>query len=417
MKLLTLENSLRIILDKKDDLRSATLGVWVAAGSRYEEKKESGISHFIEHMVFKGTEKRSAFEIAEGMDAIGAQVNAYTTKEYTFFYTKALDYQLLNAADILLDMIKNPRFDKEDIETEKGVIAEEIAMCEDDPSDVCYEINESAIFENTNLSGTILGTKESIYSFVPDDFKRYMKKFYVPERMVVGVSGNFDEKEILQKISEYFGNDASTDFELKEEKTQFKKSFTLKERSFEQTHLMLSFDGVGIEDKELYALQVCMFILGNGSSSRLNQRIREQLGLVYEISSWLGRYLGGGYIAVYMSLSPQSEEKALFETCKIIRELSSTLTEKELSTAKEKLTASLIMSREQPQSKLSYFGYCQLLLSKFIEDDSIIESIKGVTLDEVKAAAEKYLKLEKAAFTAVGNIKEKEFYERIIKEG
>ena len=180
---------------------------------------------------------------------------------------------------------------------------------------------------------------------------------------------------------------------------------------------MLSFDGVGIEDKELYALQVCMFILGNGSSSRLNQRIREQLGLVYEISSWLGRYLGGGYIAVYMSLSPQSEEKALFETCKIIRELSSTLTEKELSTAKEKLTASLIMSREQPQSKLSYFGYCQLLLSKFIEDDSIIESIKGVTLDEVKAAAEKYLKLEKAAFTAVGNIKEKEFYERIIKEG
>lgn len=414
MKLLTLDNGLRIITDKHTDIRSATLGMWVAAGSRYETKEQNGISHFIEHIVFKGSKKRSAFEIAEGMDSIGAQVNAYTTKEYTFFYTKALDYQLLSAADILLDMIKNPSLNENDIETEKGVIAEEIAMCEDDPSDVCYELNETAIFDGEGLSQAILGSKESIYSFKKSDFEKYRKKFYVPERTVIGVSGNFDEEEIVNKIKEYFGNDENTHFPLKEEKTVFKKCFALKKKSFEQTHMMLSFDSVGIEHEDLYSLMVCMFILGNGTSSRLNQRIREQLGLVYEVGSWLGRYLGGGYIAVNMSLSPASEEKALSETCKIIRELGSTLTEKELATAKEKLTASLIMNREQPASRLSYFGYCQLMLSKFINDDTTIESIRSVTLEQVRNAAEKYLKLENASFAAVGNIKDKEFYEKII---
>lgn len=415
MKLLTLDNSLRIIFDKTDSVRSATIGVWVAAGSRYEGEKEKGMSHFIEHIVFKGSGKRTAFEIAEGMDSIGAQVNAYTTKEYTFYYTKALDYQLSNAAEILFDMIKNPRLDENDIETEKGVIKEEIAMCEDDPSDVCYELNEESIFANQSLKSAILGTKESISSFKSEDFKRYMKRFYVPERTVIGVCGNFDEEQILSLIKEYFGEDENTNFPLEEEKTVFNKCMSLKERSFEQTHMMLTFDGVGIDHEDLYALQVCMFILGNGTSSRLNQRIREQLGLVYEINSWLGRYKGGGYISVYMSLSPDSEEKALSESLKIIKELSSTITEKELSTAKEKLTASLIMSREQPQSRLSYFGYCQLLLDKFIYDDDIIESIKSVTLRDVQLVAEKYLKTQNASFTAVGNVKDKAFYERVIK--
>lgn len=416
MKLLTLENGLRIIFDKKQDMRSATAGVWVAAGSRYESEKQSGISHFIEHMVFKGSKKRTAFEIAEGMDAIGAQVNAYTTKEYTFFYTKALDYQLLSAVDILFDMIKNPRFDKEDIETEKGVICEEIAMCEDDPSDVCYEAAESSMYRSCSLSGPILGTKKSISAFQKEDFTDYMNRFYVPERTVVGVCGNFDEEKTLAKISQYFESDKNTAFALCETKAVLENgTINLIKKQFEQTHIMLTFDGVGIEHEDLQALQVAMFILGNGSSSRLNQRIREQLGLVYEISSWLGRYLGTGYIAVNMSLAASSQKTALEETCKIIRELAATVTEKELSTAKEKLIASLIMSREQPQSKLSYFGYCCLMLSKFIEDDSIIESIKAVTHGQVKEVCEKYLKLESASVTVVGSAQSEEFYKDILK--
>ena len=414
MKLITLENKLRIILDRRNDLRSATLGVWVAAGSRYETKENSGISHFIEHIVFKGSEKRNAFEIARGMDSIGAQVNAYTTKEYTFFYTKALDYQILSAADILLDMIRNPRLDEKDIETEKGVILEEIAMCEDDPSDVCYESNERSIFSGSSLSLDILGTRESVSSFSKETFSSFMEKFYVPERMVIGISGNFGEEEIVEKINEYFSCCKDTGNELNASDVPFKKEYSLIKRSFEQNHLMLSFKGVGIKHEDLYSLQLCCFILGSGSSSRLNQRIREQLGLVYDISAWLGRYNGGGYIAVSLSLNEASEEMALKETCKIISQLKNDISEKELAAAKEKLTASLIMAREQPQSKLSSFGYTQLMLSEFISDDKIIEEIRAVTLEKVKEDAEKYFDLKKASFTAVGKVKEKDFYKRII---
>ena len=146
MELITLPNGLRIFLHPCDNLRSAIVGVWVLSGSRYEKKEQNGISHFIEHIVFKGSKTRSGFEIAEGMDEIGAQVNAYTTKQYTFFYARALDYQIMKATDILFDMIKNPRLDENDISTEKGVVIEEIAMCEDDPGDVCYELHESSVF-------------------------------------------------------------------------------------------------------------------------------------------------------------------------------------------------------------------------------------------------------------------------------
>jgi predicted Zn-dependent peptidase len=271
------------------------------------------------------------------------------------------------------------------------------------------------VYEGQSLASPILGTKESLAPLKSDDFKRYMKRFYVPERTVVGICGNFDEEKILSLIEEYFGNDENTAFALSDSEPFFKECFTVKKRSFEQNHIMLSFKGVGIDHEDLYKLMVCSFILGSGTSSRLNQRIREELGLVYEISSYLSRFSGGGYICVHMSLTADSEEKGIEETCKIIRELSSTITEKELSTAKEKLTASLIMSREQPQSKLSYLGHCQLFLDKFIEDDNIIEKIKSVTLEDVSSVAKKYLDLKSASFTAVGNVKDCNFYKGLIK--
>lgn len=414
MNLITLDNGLRIFTFSQKDLRSATVGVWVASGSRYETEKSSGISHFIEHIVFKGSKKRNAFEMAEAMDEIGAAVNAYTTKEYTFFYVRALDYQILNAAEIFFDMLKNPRLDQEDIETEKGVILEEIAMCEDDPADVCCELCEGSVFSGCGLCREILGTRESVSSFQKADFVSHFEKFYVPERTVIGISGNFDEEKMLEVIARFYGDDKNTGNPLSEEAVPFQTGITVRKREFEQTHIILSFDGIGIWHEDLYPLQLCLFILGTGSSSRLNQRIREQLGLVYSIDAYLSRYLGGGYVAVQMSLSPQSEKTAIEETVRIIKELSDTVTEKELKRAKEKLTASLIMSREQPQSKLSSFGYTLLMLSRFIDDDEIIRSIRNVTLSDVRRAAEKYLDLKRLSFTAVGKTKDPEFYRKVI---
>ena len=415
MKLITLENGLRVFMHKRDDLRSATVGVWVMSGSRNETPEISGISHFIEHIVFKGSEKRSGFEIAEGMDEIGAHVNAYTTKEYTFFYTKALNYQIIKAADILFDMIRNPRLLEKDIETEKGVVLEEINMCEDDPSDVVYEVNESSLFKGTTLQYKILGEKETVASFTKESISSYMNDNYCADRTVIGISGNFDEDEMTAKVREYFDDMKPESRGDSYYEVPFNKDIALKTMTTEQTHLMMCFDGVGIEHKDLYPLQVCMFILGTGTSSMLYQRIREELGLCYSVDSWLGRYRGGGYIAIAMSLSPASEEKAINEVTDIVSSFGKSVTQRQVDIAKEKLISSLIMSREQPQSKLSSMGYNLLMLGHFIEDDDIISSIKAITLDDVVTAGEKYLRLDEMAFTAVGKVKSRKEYEDILK--
>ena len=414
MQIKTLSNSLRVFVNKRDDLRSATVGVWVAAGTRYETDEKMGISHFIEHIVFKGSHKRNAFEISEGMDEIGAHVNAYTTKEYTFFYTKALDYQIVKAADILFDMITSPKLDDKDIETEKGVVTEEINMCEDDPSDVVYELNEESIFSSCGLKRQILGTRQSVESLTSADIREYMKKFYVPERMIIGISGNFDEGSMMEKVQEYFGAMECTDFPLEESEVPFTPQFALKKMHTEQTHIMLSLPGVGIEHEDLYPLQVCMFILGTGTSSMLYQRIREQLGLVYSVDSFLGRYLGGGYIALSMSLSPKSEERAINEAITILKDFSKKVTQKQVDVAKEKLISSLIMSREQPQSKFSSAGHNLLFLGKITLDDDIINAIKSVDLETVVSVAEKYFCLDNLAFCAVGKVKDKTEYEEFL---
>ena len=221
---------------------------------------------------------------------------------------------------------------------------------------------------------------------------------------------------MLEKVKEYFSDmpEKSTGdgyFEV-----PFKKDIVLKTMQTEQTHLMMCFNGVGIQHEDLYALQVCMFILGTGTSSMLYQRIREDLGLCYSIDSWLGRYRGGGYIAISVSLSPASEERAIGEIAEIVGTFSKNITQRQVDIAKEKLISSLIMSREQPQSKFSSMGYNQLMVNKFIDDDFIINSIKAITLDDVITVSEKYLRLHEMAFSAVGKVKTREEYEKIIEK-
>lgn len=414
MKTITLPNKIRVFFAPDERLRSATVGVWVSAGCKNENADNNGISHFIEHIVFKGSEKRNGLEIAEGMDEIGASVNAYTTKEYTFFYTRALDYRILTAADILFDMLTSPRLCEKDIETEKGVIHEEISMCEDDPSDVCYELNEHVLFDGDNLSREILGSAKTVEGITKEKILSYMKDFYVGENIVVGVGGSFDEEEMLSKIKEYFSSlpekGKRTDFSA----LPFNKGFALKQMPTEQTHIMLTFPGVPITHEDLYALQICTFILGTGTSSLLNQRIREDLGLVYSIDCWLGRYVHGGYTAVSMSLVPKSEKKAIEETVKIILSFPDEISERRIEIAKEKLISSLIMSREQPQSKFSAVGYNTLLLGRVIEDDDIIRDIKKVSIDDVKRVYAKYFTFDKMLFTAVGKVKTQEEYNSIL---
>lgn len=414
MELITLPNGLKIFLNPCEGLRSAIVGVWVLSGSRYENEHNNGISHFIEHIVFKGSKKRSGFEIAESMDEIGAQVNAYTTKQYTFFYVKALDYQLLKGADILFDMITAPRLDSKDIETEKGVILEEIAMCEDDPDDVCYELNEEGIFSDSTMAQEILGSRKTVSSFTAEDIKKYMAEKYLPSRIVIGVSGSFSREEMLGKIEEYFGS--LTESGAKEDfyPIPFNRGFYLKNMPTEQNHIMISFPGVAVDSEDLYPLHIAAFVLGSGTSSMLNRRIREELGLVYSVEAWLGTYVGGGYAAVSMSLGDKGEERAIKEAVKIIAEFPHKVTQRQVDIAKEKVISGLIMAGENPQSRFSSNGRTQLLLSKFTTDDEIITAIKSITLERVCETAEKYFDMNSLSFTAVGRVRKEDEYRRIV---
>lgn len=412
----TYDNGLRVFFDERPDSRSATVGIWVASGSKNETDKNNGISHFIEHILFKGSKSRTGFEIAEGMDEIGASYNAYTTKEYTYFYVKALDYQLIKATDLLFDLFKNPRLDENDIETEKGVILEEIAMCEDDPSEKCFDVAEKGIYEGSGLAYEILGTRESVSGMKKEDFVSYMSTYYVPERTVIGVSGNFKREEIEEKIREYFGGDKNTANLIETVAEPFTPDIRTLTKDVEQTHILMSFRGIPVQHEDLYPLQICAFVLGLGPSSMLGRRIREELGLVYSIEAFLVRFAGGGTIEISMSLAPSSEEKAIREALNIVKNLKSSLTERQIRIAKEKLAASFIMSREQPQSKFSATGYNMLLLGKEITDDEIIEAVRSVTLEDVKRVAEKYFDISEMSFTAVGKVSEKEKYQRIISE-
>ena len=287
-------------------------------------------------------------------------------------------------------------------------------MCEDDPDDVCYELHERSVFGGSTMSQEILGSRKNVSSFTAEAIRRYMDEKYLPERTVIGISGSFSREEFLAAVQEYFGADESKGQTVTFEELPFKPGYYLKAMPTEQNHIMLSFRGVSTGSEELYPLHLATFILGSGTSSMLNQRIREQLGLVYSVDTWLGTYVNGGYAAVSMSLGEQNEEKAITETIKIIGSFADGITQRQLDIAKEKVISALIMGGENPQSRFSSNGRTQLLLSKFITDDEIIDAIREISLERVKEVCKKHFDLSAVAFTAVGKVKSEEEYRKIV---
>ncbi len=413
MREITLSNGLRVLLLPQAHLQSAYFGLWVAAGPVFETKENNGVSHFIEHIVFKGSETRSTLEIAQGADRLGATLNAYTGKEYTHFYTRALAENITAAAEILLDMVLHPRLDEADLATERGVILEEIGMCEDDPADLCCELAESSLFKGSPYALEILGTKDTVRRMQKAQFCAQLASCYTAKRIVIGVGGKFDEDAILALIEKMCGSLPPGD-SPRWPPLAINQGIYLRRAQFEQTHLLLSFPGISLQHPDRFALQVVLFVLGTGASSRLNQRIREQLGLVYQIDAWSGRFLTGGYLAVTLSLSGESQKTALQETCKIIRELPESLAEDEVQTAKAKLRASFLMSREQPHAALAAYGHNLLLFGRQIDDETLLRGLALVTLQDAKDAAARYLNLSAAALTAVGQVKNEAFYKAIL---
>ena len=383
----TYPNGIRLVLEKIPTVRSVTIGLWIGTGSRDENEKNNGISHFIEHMLFKGTETRNAREIAESFDRIGGQVNAFTSKEYTCLYARVLDEHADYAIEILADMLFHSTFDETELQKEKQVVFEEIKMYEDTPDDRVHDLLSQASFGHHPLGFPILGTQTSLETFAPDVLRNHMAGHYLPENIVVSVAGNVDER-FIEKAGAVFSDYRAVRSEQPYVKPEFHPGKIAKKKETEQAHLCLGFKGFPIGDENIYPLIVMNNILGGSMSSRLFQEAREERGLAYSIYSYHTAYRDSGLLTIYGGTAADQVD-ALYETIfhTIRGTLESGITEKELHNSKEQLKGNMMLSLESTSSRMSRNAKNELLLERHRSLDEIVKAIDAVTLDDVHRVA------------------------------
>lgn len=381
-----LNNGLKVVVENIDYVNSVSVGLWVGNGSRNENRINNGISHFIEHMFFKGTDNRTALEIAECIEDVGGQLNAFTGKEATCFYIKALDSHLDLALDVLADMLFNSKFSPEDIEKEKGVIIEEINMSEDSPEDVLSDLHSEAIWGEDSISLPILGTIDTVKSFTRDQIVEYISSHYTPENCVVSISGNFDMKGIENLVEKYFGNWNTTNIKVYDYvEPQILSNHLFKRKSIEQLHLSLGIPGIETGKDDLYALLLLSNVLGGGASSILFQKIREEKGLCYSIYSYISSFSKTGVVNIYTGLNPKYAADALSMIKDEVNKFVKTGINKEkLTKAKEQLKGSYILGLESTSSRMFNNGKSILLLNRINTPKDIIEKIDKINSDKLE---------------------------------
>ncbi|WP_419961665.1 M16 family metallopeptidase [Psychrobacillus sp. BM2] len=381
---ITCNNGLRIVSEHIPYVRSVAVGIWVQAGSRYELPEENGLTHFIEHMLFKGTETRTAKQIAEEFDRIGGNINAFTSKENTCYYAKVLDHHAEHAVEILADMFFHSQFDANEIEKERQVVLEEINMVEDTPDDIVHEYLWQAMYENDPLGSPILGTEETLNSFTKEIILAYMKKHYTPENVVISVAGNIPEG-LLQHIETLFSRlDQKNNEKIHVETPKLQAVHVENFRETEQAHLCLAYPSLSVKADNIYSLVVMNNILGGSMSSRLFQEIREEKGLAYSIYSYHSSYEDTGALAIYGGTSSNQLEELTESIQQTIQSvLEKGFTETEVSNAKEQLKGNLLLGLESSNARMSRNGKNELLYGEHRSLDEVSESIDEVTLQSV----------------------------------
>ena len=381
-------------------VRSCTVGVWVKVGSMNEQRNESGLSHFIEHMVFKGTAHRSARDIAEEMDAVGGQLNAFTSKDCTCFYAKVIDEDLPLAVDILSDLALHPVFGEEDLQKERGVVLEEIAMVEDTPEDLVHELLCEAQHAGS-LKYPILGTYRRIRGYRREDLLRYWRRHYVPGAMVVAIAGNYDWNhftDLAEKRFHGFDEQPGADDAPAAVKQAVKSGRKAREKDTEQIHICLGYPGVPLGEDDLYPLSVFNNILGGSMSSRLFQRIREELGIAYSIYTYPGSYPGCGVFNVYVGTTPGNGETVLSEMqAEIVKLLRDGVAEKEFVSAKAQLRGGFVLGLESSSGRMQSIGRSLLLLERLTDPEEQLRKISAVTMGDVLRVGGGVLKTKPSA--------------------
>lgn len=406
----TLPNGVRILTEFIPGVRTAALGIFVGTGSRHERPAENGAAHFIEHMTFKGTARRTAAQLAQEMDAIGGQVNAYTTKESTCFYARCLDCHLDRAADLLCDMFFSSRFAQEDVVTERGVILEEIDMYEDTPEDLCAERLATAVYRGSSLARPILGRPSTLERMDGDWLRAYHDSHYTSQSIVVALAGSFS-REMADRLSSWFS-------QLEDRpavtcrSAVYTPAVTIKRKAIEQNHLTLALPALDWNHPRRYELQLLVNILGGGMSSRLFQEVREKRGLCYTTYAYHADHADLGVLGIYAALGRETERQALDTIRAVLYQLAEEgPTEEELSRNREQSKANVLMGLESVQARMSHLGRSELLLDGIQTPDEIIQGYDAVTREGVHSLAQELFRFDRMALSVVGRVSDRDDYQ------
>ncbi len=402
----TLANGVRVITEAMPHVRSVSVGVWIGSGSRRETPEQNGISHFIEHMLFKGTTRRSAEDIARSVDSIGGNLDAFTAKELVCFNTKVLDQHLSLAFDVLADLVLHPMFRDEDIEREKGVILEEIKMEADSPDYLVHEIFSSNFWKDHSLGKPILGTPQTVKRYDRGTVMGFYQSVYAPANMIVTAAGNLTHERMVALVAEHFESLPPGEAAPPDAAPNTHARIALRnKKALEQVHLCLGVPSYPLPHQERFACYVLNTLLGGGMSSRLFQNIRERQGLAYAVFSELNPYRDTGCLSIYAGTSLESAPKVVESITNEFRQLKENcVTDEELRRAKDHLKGSLMLSLESTASRMSNLARQEMYFGRFFTLDALVESIEAVTSSDVQRIAQTFFDPRQIALTVLGNL-------------
>jgi predicted Zn-dependent peptidase len=401
-----LPNGIRVISERMPHVRSVSVGIWIGTGSREETDEESGISHFIEHMVFKGTKNRSAEQIARSVDSIGGGLDAFTSKELVSYNVKVLDEHLPEAFDIVTDLVRHPLFDPGDIEKEKGVILEELKMEVDNPEYLIHEIFSSRFWKGHALGRPILGTRQTIRSFDRARIERYYRKYYSTSNILITAAGNVNHKKLVKLTEERFGDLKPSRFPALKEAPKANAPLIFRDKkSLEQVHVYLGVPSIPMTHESRFACYILNAVLGGGMSSRLFQNIREKQGLAYAVYSELSMYRDAGCMLIYAGTSLRSARKVIESIAHEVRELSTTLiSADELRRTKDHLKGSFVLGLESTSSRMANLARQELYFERFFTIDEMLDRIEDVKSEEVRGLAQEFFDPKKFAIAMLGRL-------------
>ena len=417
-----LPSGLRIVTEEERSVRSAAFGIWVNVGSRDETVSTAGASHFLEHLLFKGTKRRSSLEISSAIEAVGGETNAFTSKEYTCFYARVIDKDLPLAVDVISDLITSSVVKADDVDAERKVVLEEIAMRDDDPSDLIHDLFLERYYGDTPLGRPILGTVESIKGMDRSTVFNYYQKRYQPEDLVVAVAGNIKHKSVVAMVEDALSKDDFLDQPRKNYKVRSspkikvpgKGKITLLDRKTEQAHIVYGVPGVARDDKRRFALSILSSALGGGMSSRLFQEIREKRGLAYSTYAYSQQFAGSGVLSFYVGCKPEKAEESIKIIQSILHDVADNgLTQEEISRAKGAVSGSLVLSQEDTGSRMSRIGKSELVYGQVMSFDQILQEIADVTPEQIKEIARQSLPIS-PTLAVVGPFRSASKFERLI---